>query len=725
MTQNSKFLFVFLALGLLFSCAQTPQPVVSEKPVVPTADLTSEKIKHSIVLIESENASGTGFFIAPDKIATNTYVVAHAGPVFVKSPDRKKDWTIEGVVGFDAKNGLVILKLTGEGTPLPLADSDAVQGGEAVSIVGYPNGTYKVTKANILHKIRNSNEWLPMRATTAQESSGGPVLNSEKLVIGVTVRYGNDSYGYAIPSNTLKGLLARAIPLEPLAAWQARKPVRAEAYYSFGAGKFTVKDYAGAIADFDKAIELNPAYVRAYYERGKVQSHLGDIESARGDVEKAQQLYHQGITNFDKYLQLKNNPEEANSQTADSKVTKARESIVHIMGWADTLSSFFGGSGFFVDEDKIATNIHNVAWSVPIFVKLSDKKTICAIEGVTAYDVKNDLVVLKIAGEGTPLRLADSNRVQSDERVTTIGYPNMKYKATQGTIQNIRNTDKWLKLLRMKEGFARGSSGAPVLNRSGQVIGINAWGNERYGYAIRSNVLKVLLAEAKPTEPLAEWRKRDPIRAYAYHVQGKFKYEVGHYQEAIADFDKAVQLNPETLYTYHKRAEAKAALGEHEAAIADFDKAIQLDPERADFYARKRAVKALKEKEAAKKARNPRNLPDYITRAKQLFSLGEFQAARGNTEKAQKLLAEAVEDWTHVIKSAPGDAEAYSGRGLAKLALGDAEGAITDFNKTVKINPESAEAYNHRGRAKEALGQHEAAKADFQKAKALNPDVEK
>ena len=198
--------------------------------------------------------------------------------------------------------------------------------------------------------------------------------------------------------------------------------------------------------------------------------------------------------------------------------------------------------------------------------------------------------------KATPLRLADSDKVQSGERVTAIGYPNIKYKVAQGTIQNIQNTDKWL---RMKVELGRGSSGSPVLNRSGQVIGINAWSSEGYRYAIRSNVLKMLLVETKPTEPLAAWRQRDPIRAYAYHVQGKFKYEAGHYQEAIADFDKAVQLNPETLYTYYKRGEAKAALGEHEAAIADFDKAIQLDPEFADSYARKRAVKALKEKEAA------------------------------------------------------------------------------------------------------------------------------
>lgn len=718
MKQQNKCLLVLLALGILFSCARTPRQLVFQHPVG-----LIESVNDSIVWIESETESGTGFFVAPDKIVTNIHLVAPPGPIVAKSPDKETPWKIEGVVGFDVKNSLVLLKVVDEGTPLPLANSDAVRGGEAVSIVGYPDGAYKVTKANILHNIRYSDEWLPMRATTAQECGGGPVLNWKKRVIGVTVRYGNDSFGYAIPSNTLKGLLAQSMPVESLEAWQQRKPVRAEAHYSFGERKFAVKDYAGALVEFDKTIELNSAYFRAYYERGKVQSHLGDIESARGDVEKAQRLYHQGITNFDKYIQLKNDPEAANDQTADSKGTKARASIVLVMGWTGTLNSFFGGSGFFVDTDKIATNIHNVAWSGPIFAKLSDKKTICAIEGVTAYDVENDLVVLKIAGGGTPLRLADSDTVQSGERVTAIGYPNIKYKVTRGTIHSIRNTDKWL---RMKVELFGGNSGGPSLNRSGQVIGINTWGGERYSYAIPTNVLKVLLAEAKPTESLAAWRKRDPIRAYAYHVQGKFKYEAGHYQEAVVDFDKAVQLNLESLHTYYKRGVAKAILGEYEAAITDFDKAIQLNPEFAEAsYLRKFTVKALKQKGAIKKARTPRNPPDYITRARQRFSLGEFQAARGNAEKAQELLIAAIEDWTHVIKSAPEDAEAYRGRGLAKLVLGDAEGAITDFDKAIAINPEFAEAYYNRGRAKETFGEKEAAQADFQKAKALNPDIEK
>ena len=51
------------------------------------------------------------------------------------------------------------------------------------------------------------------------------------------------------------------------------------------------------------------------------------------------------------------------------------------------------------------------------FAKLIDKKTVWGIEGVTAFDIENDLVVLKIAGEGMPLPIGDSDTVQIGELV--------------------------------------------------------------------------------------------------------------------------------------------------------------------------------------------------------------------------------------------------------------------------------------------------------------------
>ena len=102
------------------------------------------------------------FFVAPDKIATNIHVVAHPGPVFIKSPDKKNIWTVEGVTAFDVKNDLALLKIAGEdGTSSLLGDSDAVGVGDTVIATGYPGGTYKVTKG-VVHRVRSNDKWLQM-----------------------------------------------------------------------------------------------------------------------------------------------------------------------------------------------------------------------------------------------------------------------------------------------------------------------------------------------------------------------------------------------------------------------------------------------------------------------------------------------------------------------------------------------------------------------------------
>ena len=296
---------------------------------------------------------------------------------------------------------------------------------------------------------------------------------------------------------------------------------------------------------------------------------------------------------------------------------KARRSTVRIVSWSGTNIAY--GSGFFVAPDKIATNIHVVARPGPVFAKLVDGETIWKIESVTAYDVKNDLVVLKIAGESTPLSLDDSDKIQTGEPIIAVGYPGGKYKVMRGTINSSRKIYKWI---RMKVGTSVGSSGGPVLNMDGQVIGvIVGYGEDAFhSYAIPANVLKVLLAKSDSIESLVDWRKRDFIRAHAYHVQGQKQYRANDYKEAIALFDKAIQLNPYVADAYYNRGLAK-------------------------------------------------------------FRLGESENARENAQKARELYQEAINDYTQTIKIIPNHFRAYNNRGHAKKALGQGEAAQADFKK--------------------------------------------
>jgi tetratricopeptide (TPR) repeat protein len=447
--------------------------------------------------------------------------------------------------------------------------------------------------------------------------------------------------------------------------------------------------YESAIVDYTQAIQINPNYVDAHSNRATVRCKLGDIESARGEVENTQRLYHEGIIDYDKTMQL-NNPEDADEKTVNLESEKGRNSTVRVMTWT---GNFSNGSGFFVDKDRIVTNIHVVVNPGPVFVKLMDKATIWTVEEVAAYDVEYDLVILKIVGEGPPLPMGNSDMIQIGEPVVAVGYPGGRYKVTTGVIDSIQNSGK---LIRMKVATSGGNSGGPALNSRDEVIGIVAAGGDLYSLANPSNPLKSLLAQPESSESLEKWRERDYIRAYGYFIRGQWKLKSNQNKEALADFENAIKLNPTFIYTYRWRGDAKVALGNYKEAIADYNKSIQLNPDDADAY------------------RNRGNVH---------FHLATSESINGNLKKAQGLYEGAIENWTQAIKLAPEYADIYSNRGHTKAILGDYEGAIIDFDKAIQINPESAETYHQRGQAKEALGQKEAAKADFQKAKELDPNV--
>ena len=126
------------------------------------------------------------------------------------------------------------------------------------------------------------------------------------------------------------------------------------------------------------------------------------------------------------------------------------------------------GSGFFVRNDQIATNLHVVAGAARGYAKLVGRKTKYDIEGITAIDPQRDLVILKVAVFGAQvLYLGDSDAIQVGEPVYAVGNPKgLEGTFSQGIISSIREvgTDQ---LLQITAPISPGSSGAPVLKQLG------------------------------------------------------------------------------------------------------------------------------------------------------------------------------------------------------------------------------------------------------------------
>src|SRR6266550_1805395 len=158
------------------------------------------------------------------------------------------------------------------------------------------------------------------------------------------------------------------------------------------------------------------------------------------------------------------------------------------------------------------------------------------------------------------------------------------------------------------------------------------------------------------------------------------KKAAGDLDGAIADYNRAIQLDPKDAAIYNNRGLAKQAKGDFNAAIADFNRGIELNPKDAVAYSN-----------------------------------------RGNTKRDKGDLDGAILDYNHSIRVNPKYAYAYYDRGLAKKQKSDPDGAIADYNRVIELDPKFAKAFCDRGVAKRRKGDLQGAISDYDRTIEIDP----
>ena len=408
----------------------------------------------------------------------------------------------------------------------------------------------------------------------------------------------------------------------------------------------------------------------------------------------------------------------ASALTTEQIAKKALAATVYLEMKNSTGTTLGFGSGFFVKPNQIVTNFHVIEGAAQGTAKLVSKYTRYQIEGIIATDKDNDLAVLKVTADGiTPLPLGDSDTVNIGAKVYVAGNP----KGLEGTFSDglISRRERYpKKRLQMTAPISPGSSGGPVLNGAGEVIGISvsvhrALDAQNLNFAIPSNYLKALLGEARPAKPLSE--NSPSISAETYYLRGNAKYELGLYDTAIADYAAAIRLKPDYVDAYVNRGAAKAALKQYDAAIADYTAAIRFKPDYAvAYYNRGNAKAELGQYFPA--------ISDYDMAIRFKPDYAVVYHNRGNAKYHLKQYAAAISDYDTAIRLKPDYASAYNNRGSAKNALGQHFPAISDYDMAIRLKPDDADAYYNRGNAKYHLKQYAAAISDYDMAIRLKPD---
>jgi hypothetical protein len=159
------------------------------------------------------------------------------------------------------------------------------------------------------------------------------------------------------------------------------------------------------------------------------------------------------------------------------------------------------GTGFAVDASGIiATNLHVVAGAKAITVRMFDG-TAYEVKRVLGFDADRDLALLALDLK-TPmpaLRLGDSDLIEPGDPVVAIGNPLgvLSYTVSDGLISSVRELSAQLTVLQISAPISQGSSGGPLFNPYGEVIGVATaifTGGQNLNFAVPSKYLAPMIA---------------------------------------------------------------------------------------------------------------------------------------------------------------------------------------------------------------------------------------
>lgn len=205
-----------------------------------------------------------------------------------------------------------------------------------------------------------------------------------------------------------------------------------------------------------------------------------------------------------------------------------------------------------------------------------------------------------------------------------------------------------------------------------------------------------------------------PETATIYNNRGNVLLAIGFSREAVKDFDRAILLASGYAAAYSNRANAYARLGESEAAIRDFSQAIRLTPQNAAAFAgRGRLHMTLNRPHAA--------LRDFSRAVTHDGRFGAAYRARAETKLTLLRFDDAIEDFSRAVAFEPNSVDIYLSRGYAYLAAKNTASAIKDFTRASEINPRSSAAFEGLALANAKAEAYDDALNDIAKALEVEP----
>lgn len=254
----------------------------------------------------------------------------------------------------------------------------------------------------------------------------------------------------------------------------------------------------------------------------------------------------------------------------------------------------------------------------------------------------------------------------------------------------------------------------------------------------------ILLNCQSAQKQISESEKNQSFLAYEKAMEF---YNKRNYENALAEFNKAIELNPNNGSFFAMRGNTHERLDQGKDALEDYTKALELDPTQTDYYL-VRAMANLDQLHFAKSIAdadtylNKSSKPDptaFEVRGFANLGLQKYEEAyndanlclqNGNKDasvyilksKAEDALArykQEVESLNTLIRMEPRAPGSYVQRAMAQARLDDWEAFSKDIDSALQLDPKNPTAIYLRGFGKFRNGDQEGARKDYEKSKSL------
>jgi tetratricopeptide (TPR) repeat protein len=414
------------------------------------------------------------------------------------------------------------------------------------------------------------------------------------------------------------------------------------------------------------------------------------------------------------------------------------------------------GSGFFIETDRIVTNRHVLEGAYRAEVH-SSNGSVFPVKGVLAVDAEGDLAVLKIDPPTPAIRPLplDKTSPQEGESVVVIGNPlGLEGSVTNGIVSAVRDIPTFGRIIQITAAISAGSSGSPVVNMEGQVIGIatlQITGGQSVNFAIPSERISQLQVASLMSlaDLVATTGRNKRAKAVQSFRDGLSFLSQDDCEKALPYFEKAIESDNTYVEAWAQAGFCNEKLGKHAEALEASKKAVSLRPSAESYFNIGLASFYLKQyRDAAEAYRAAIKLDPYNS-ADAYYALGlvyrdwgkadeEIQAYKqaiklrpdytvayerlGARYAKSKKFNEAVEVFRQLAALKPGDPFAPNSLGEAYLELNRFNEAVESFRQSIRLKPDFGKAYYNLGKCLLAMGNRDGALEQFTILTNIDPD---